>query len=521
MKKKIRWWVVVPPSILVVLSVILNIFMPNIFLEKVNFINNKIIGTFGSTFSIVGVIMLLLCIVIYIHPISKTKIGGKNAKPILKKHTWFGVALCTSVAAGVLFWAIAEPLYHMIDPPKFLGIMPNSNESSLFAMSTMFLHWCFTPYALYTVPAILFAYMYYNKKKSNSLSSMIIPLIGDKLSNKLSPFIDALALYTLILGMASSLATGILTICGGINYIGGYSINKIMLFSVMIVIVFMFIISCTTGLTNGIKKLSNLNIVMFGILVVIVLIFTDLGQVTKIASNGFGSYISNFVKSSTLAASHPEDSWGNSWTVFYWCNWMAWAPITALFLGRISYGYTIREAIFVNFIGPALCAIVWITIFSGSAINMQMNNHLLGNILMKNGAESAIFKFLEAFPLSSIIIPLFVAVLAISLVTTCDSTTSSMSNLCYKGLKKVDDEAGIAIKIFWGVLIGVLGFTMLSTSGIQGIKILSNIGGLPGLIIQLITALSIVKLMFTYKKGNIEDDEKDNIENDEKISNIL
>lgn len=510
MDKKIRWWVVIPPSILIVLSVILNIFIPDIFLQTVNFINNKILNAFGETFSIMGIVMFVLCIVLYFHPISKTKIGGKDAKPILKKHTWFGVALCTSVAAGVLFWAIAEPLYHITEPPAFLGITPNSKESAVFAMSTMFLHWCFTPYALYTVPAIVFAYMYYNKKKSNSLSSIVTPLIGDKLSQKLSPHIDALALYTLIPGMASSLATGILTISGGINYMTDIPITSMMIFIVMVVIVSMFIISCTTGLTNGIKKLSNLNIIMFGLLVVIVLIFSDKAGILKIGSTGFVSYISDFVQNSTLAASYPNDSWGRSWTVFYWCNWMAWAPITALFLGRISYGYTIREAVFVNFIAPALCAIVWITVFSGSVINMQMDNQILGNVLINSGAEAAIFKFLEAFPMSGIIIPLFIAVLFISLVTACDSTTASMSNLCYSGIDKAEDEAGIKIKIFWGVLIGLLGFIMLSTSGIDGIKILSNIGGLPGLLIQIVTALSVIKLILTFKRENNEEVNEEN-----------
>lgn len=514
MNSKIRWWVVLPPSVLIVISVLLNIFIPDLFLNTVNYLNNKILNIFGEVFSIVGIVMLLLCIVIYIHPISKTKIGGKDAKPILKKYTWFGVALCTSVAAGVLFWAIAEPLYHMIDPPKFLGITPNSKESAIFAMSTMFLHWCFTPYAIYTVPAVLFAYMYYNKKKTNSLSSIVSPLIGDKLANKISPFIDALALYTLIPGMASSLATGILTICGGINYATGITVNTMMIFIVMATIVSMFIVSCTTGLTNGIRKLSNLNIVMFGVLILIVLIFTDFGEVVKLGSNGFGSYISDFIQNSTLAASHPDDSWGKSWTVFYWCNWMAWAPITALFLGRISYGYTIREAIFVNFIAPAICAIVWITVFSGSVINIQVKQNTLGNILTQNGAESAVFKFLEIFPLSSIIIPLFIAVLFISLVTSCDSTTSSMSNLCYSGIKRAEDEAGILIKIFLGVLIGLLGFIMLSTSGIDGIKILSNIGGLPGLLIQVITALSTIIIMIKFKK-----EDKDEVKAEEKVKN--
>ncbi|WP_051391412.1 BCCT family transporter [Paraclostridium bifermentans] len=75
MNSKIRWWVVLPPSVLIVISVLLNIFIPDLFLNTVNYLNNKILNIFGEVFSIVGIVMLLLCIVIYIHPISKTKIG--------------------------------------------------------------------------------------------------------------------------------------------------------------------------------------------------------------------------------------------------------------------------------------------------------------------------------------------------------------------------------------------------------------------------------------------------------------
>ncbi|ONI39441.1 hypothetical protein AN639_03845 [Candidatus Epulonipiscium fishelsonii] len=501
-EKKVRWGVVLPPFILIIASVVFNIVSPDAFMEVVNSINNQMLSIFGSVFSWVGVIMCILCILLYFHPLASVKIGGEEAKPILSRFAWFSISLCTSVAAGVIFWAIAEPLYHLTAPPAFLNIDPNSQEAAVFSMATLFLHWCFTPYSMYTIPAVVFAFMYYNQKKSNSLSAISVPLIGDSLAHKLSGGIDALALYTLIPGMASSIATGVLNVCGGINHLWGLEINSLMIFVVMFIVVLMFVVSCTTGLTKGIQKLSRLNIIVFGILLVMIFIFIDKSAMLKISGTGFKEYIFNFIENSTLAASHKEDSWGNSWTVFYWCNWMAWAPITALFLGRISYGYTIRQALTVNFLLPSLFAIVWIGIFSGSSIVMQMQSGVLGRVLLTDGPEVAIFEFLGELPFMGIIIPLFLMVLLLSLVTACDSTTSSMASLCYKGLKSADDEVDFRIKIFWGVLIGALGFIMLSTSGINGIKVLSNIGGFPGLIIQFIAMASIIKIILTYKKDN-------------------
>ena len=502
MSRKLRLGVIVPPTLLIIFSLILNFVNKDKFLNTLNYLNNQILDNFGVTFSIVALIVVILCLILLIHPFSKTKIGGEDAIPLFERHTWFGIALCTGVAAGVLFWAISEPLYHMTSPPLFLKDS-SSNSLGVFALSTMYLHWSFTPFALYTIPAVLFAYLYYNKNLNNSLGIILDPLLKNgvgKDDNKLSNIIDTIALYVLIPGMASSIATGSLTISGGINYLTNLKTSPILLFFITLVIIVTFITSCVTGLTNGIKKLSNMNVLLFLILMVIILFSLNLSEVFGIGRLGIVDYFSNFIEKSVFPSMEKHDTWGKSWTVFYWSNWMAWAPITAMFLGRISYGYTIREAVLINFIFPALFSIVWITLFSGSVISFELKNGLLGNILKNEGPEIVVYKYLELLPVSKIIIPLFLIIILMSIVTACDSTTSAMANLSYKGIKNAEDEASTGVKIFWGMLIGVLSILMLSVTGIDGIKILSNLGGVLGVIIQIISIFSLGKLLFSLKK---------------------
>ena len=131
-------------------------------------------------------------------PIAQVKIGGKKAKPLLSKWRWFTITLCTTIAIGILFWGTAEPIYHLHAPPVGLGITPNSTEAAIFSLSTMFLHWTFTPYGIYTLASLMFALVYYNLKQPFNLGSLLYPLIGDRAHGKLSKVIDAICLYALV-----------------------------------------------------------------------------------------------------------------------------------------------------------------------------------------------------------------------------------------------------------------------------------------------------------------------------------
>jgi len=172
---------------------------------------------------------------------------------------------------------------------------------------------------------------------------------------------------------------------------------------------------------------------------------------------------------------------------------MAWAPLTALFLGRIAYGRTVREIIEFNLFIPALFCGFWMLVFGGAALYIETSGQFeLYNYLVEKGPGHVVFKVFEFYPLSSLISLCFLAITFLSFVTAADSTTAAMSSLSARGISKDNQEAPAWIKILWGSLMGIMAWVMVSYSGIDGIKMSANLGGLPALLMLLPISIALV-----------------------------
>lgn len=247
-KQQLRPFVFFPAFILLVLTIILNVVNPEAFLKMTTTAKNFMVIDMGWLFSIAGVTSLILVILIYFSPLGKIKLGGEDAKPILKKSSWFAITLCTTIAAGILFWGTAEPMWHLAYPPASLGIEPMSPQAAIFAMETMFLHWTFVPYAIYAVPTIMFAFAYYNMKRSFSVGSQIAPLLSVEKQNKVNSLIDAIVLFTVAAGIGSSFGTAVMNMGGGLNSLLGLDNSKTLWVIITVVGTIAFIISSGSGL---------------------------------------------------------------------------------------------------------------------------------------------------------------------------------------------------------------------------------------------------------------------------------
>ena len=207
--------------------------------------------------------------------------------------------------------------------------------------------------------------------------------------------------------------------------------------------------------------------------------------------------------------------------MFYWANWYAWAPITALFLGRISRGYTVRQFIIVNLVLPATSAIVWMATFSGTAMRLDhLTQGSLHQAMQDKGVEAVIFCLFENLPLAGVTTAVFIGITFISYVTAADSNTDAMSNLCAvdpskntsKSEVNPNDEnshleakaakSKMLLKFVWGISIGVIAWVMVSYASIDGIKMMSNLGGLPAMLIIIGTNLALIKLIHKVSKGD-------------------
>lgn len=488
-----KFW---PPFLLLGGTALLSLLFKDPFLAVLQQANDWILQYFSWLFSWSVLFFLVVLIILYFSPFGKVKIGGRAAKPLFSKWRWFSITLCTTIATGILFWGTAEPLFHLNQPPESLGIAPGSGDAAVFSLSTMFMHWTFSPYSMYTVAGLVFAVSFYNLSQPFHTGSMLYPLFGAGVHQKCGTFIDILCLYSLAAGMAASLGAGILTIAGGLNTVIGWKTNEGLLALIGVVIVVTFVLSAASGLMKGIRILSDYNIKAFILLSLFFLIFGPVLFMGKIGWSASGQYITQFIPRSINWDERLDPEWFRSWTIFNWANWLAWTPVTALFLGRLAVGYTVREYIRINLLFPSLFGAVWKLIFSGTAIYFDLQSEgALFATLSHEGPEKVIYALFNEFPMTQVTGIVFLLITFISYVTAADSNTSAMSNICIKGITPAHQESPIYMKIVWGAIVGTLAFIMITFAGIDGIKMISVLGGFPALFLILLVGVSALRLL--------------------------
>ena len=484
-----------PAFTILMLAVALSVIDLERFLSVTQRLNDSILDNFGWLFSYGSFYLLLLTITVYSSPLGKVTIGGSEAEPLLSKPRWLFITLCTTLAVGILFWTTAEPIYHLYGPPESLGIAAGSDEAVAFSISALFLHWSFTPYAIYTIPSLTFALAFYNRRLPFSISSSLSPVFGNAVLGRKADIVDTVALYALVTGMAASLGTGALTLVGGTREIFPIGTNPTTLGIAVLIIVLTFVVSAISGLKRGIARLSFVNTILLLVLGVFVFLVGPTKQQLAIGLDGLESYASNFLELSLLSGSTTGDDWPLQWSVFYWAVWFAWAPVSALFLGRIGRGYSVREFIRINFLYPSLFAITWIIIFSGTALYLDTSQGgELNTALQAMGPEKMLYAIFDDLPLGAITAPLLVFIAYICFVTAADSNTDAIGNLCTEGVTADSQEgAGLGAKLLWGGTIGIVAWSMVSFAGVDGIRMLSNLGGIAAITIVLASSLSLWK----------------------------
>ncbi|MDP3305668.1 MAG: BCCT family transporter [Erysipelotrichaceae bacterium] len=499
--KRLRLVVFLPAFLLLVLTIVLNFTNYDAFLNVTTIAKDFMVIQSGWLFSLVGAACLLVIVGAYFSPLGNVRIGGPDAKPLLNKMSWFTITLCTTIAAGIMFWGMAEPIWHLAYPPVSLGIEPMSAEAAKFAMETLFLHWTFLPYAIYAVPTVVFAFAYYNMKRSFSVGSEIAPIMGKRDQSKIDVAIDAIVIFCVAAGIAASFGTSVMNMGGGINALFGIDNSKLLWVVLTIAGTTAFVVSSATGLFKGIRILSDFNVFLYVIILGALVILGPSAYVFSLGTESLGGFMTNIFDKALFTGAASGDTWASGWTVFYWSNWMAWAPVSAVFLARITYGYTIKEVITMNFVIPSIFSAIWMTIIGGTAINFQMTGavDVLG-IMLEQGSAAAGYAVLGNLPFSGILIFIYLVAVFISFVTATDSTTNAMASISSTGIQDGKQEAPMFIKIIWGTTVGAVSLIFITTLGIDGIRMLSYLGGFPALFLGILSIASLILIMGNPKK---------------------
>ena len=424
------------------------------------------------------------------------KLGGQDAKPEMSFVTWFAISLTSVIAIGICFFGVVEPMSHYLKPPLFTGIEPKSALAGEIAFRFTFLHWAMHPYGIYTAASLCIAVAFYNSKQPFKVSSGLYGLIGDRAKGGWGSAIDSLALFAVIGGVCTSLGFGVMQISGGLKYIWGIPSTQVIYAIIIAVMAAIYTFSSYTGLEKGIAFLSKVNLNIYLYCLAFLLLFGPTVHMLETLATSIGGYLQNIVGMSLYAEPMFKTGWVGNWSDFYYAWWLAFAPISGLFLIRLGYGRTIREYVTVNLVAPCIFAFVWFSFFGGSAI---FYDHFQGaNIadqIAEGGNEVALFALFSHMPISSLNNVIVIIMCALSFITNAHSITSTAAAMTTKGFGSSRDnlEAPGAMKVFWGVAMGLAAWLALAGGGTQGLQTTAIICGLPILVVLIVMSVGLVK----------------------------
>jgi choline-glycine betaine transporter len=487
MDKKIRLSVIAVPSFIFLCLIIVGFMDSKAFITTLNGWFIALMSNWGWTISIGMLVFVAFMVVLLFHPVGKIKLGGPNATPRLTVWQWFATSLCAGIGTGVVFWGAVEPILFTMQPAPSLGLTPGSNDAVMWAMRTTFLHWTFTPYAIYVTFGVILAYTCHNLRKESNVSSGFIPLMGDRATKgKFASFIDTLTVFAIVGGVAGSLGYGILQLGIGVDIIFGIKPTTMIYMIIAAIIVIVYTVSCASGLRRGIMWLSDKNTWIFLIMLVFVLFCGPTAYICNLLTQSVGSYFTYFLEGMTYTAPFPDSElWPQWWDMYWWVDWLSYGPIMGLFFVRLGYGRTIREFVLVNWLMPSLFGFAWFGIFGGTVLNAQIFNGVdLYGIYKASGAEAITFATFDLLPLASIVKPIMLVTIALSFITLANSMVATVSTMSIKDNLGVE-EAPMSLKFFWGFLIGGASLVFTLSGGIDGIKMVKTFAGFPILFVGL------------------------------------
>ena len=505
---KLRMSIFAPMSIIFLSAIITGLVAPAAFLSGINAIVEFAFVNFGWLFQISGNIFLAICLYLMFSKYGNIKLGGPDAKPDMSNWNWFAISLCAGIATGILFWGIAEPIMHFMSPPDFLGLEAGSEAAAMFSMTTTFIHWTYIPYAMYGIAGVGIAYAVYNMKLPYQVSSVLYPLFGNKINGSVGAIVDNICLFAMGGGVAAVLGVGTMQIASGLNVLTGIQASKGLWVSIVLVIVVTYVISSYTGLNRGIRWLSDKNSKLFLIMMVFVFIFGPTRFILSFGTQSVGHFIQNFFERTHYLSPINGSPWPRWWPIYYWAIWLAYAPLTGMFLARLAKGRTIRQFMLVNLIMPATFGLVWFSVFGGSAISLQMKGAGIWESIQQSGLEISVFAFLRNFPLSALTSTIFIIAIYVSIVTLADSMTTTVASLSTSAYNNAGIEPPAKVKFFWGGIMSSMAIINLLSagdkiSGIDATKQIATVAGFPILFFMLLLAYTTVVMIVKQSKYDL------------------
>jgi BCCT family betaine/carnitine transporter len=450
-----------------------------------------IAATFGPLYLLSGVGALLLLLWLAFGRYGNVLLGEEGDTPEFSTFSWVAMLFCAGVGAGLMYWSVIEWGYYYESPP--FGAEPRSVEAAKWASSYGVFHWGIMAWAFYCLPTLAIAYPFYARKVPVLKYSVACHYwLEGRENSLLARGMDFLFMIALIGGAASSLGFSTPLIAALVSRLTGIEASFGLEVGVVGVCVLIFATSVYMGLEKGIKRLSDINMVLALALLAFVLIAGPTLFLLKTALNSVGTVVQNFVQMSTWTDPFTESGFVEDWTVFYWAWWIAYGPFVGLFVTRISRGRTIRDVVVGMLTYGTLGGALFYLLLGNFSLGLQMSGELdVLEILNQEGGNAAIVATLDQLPWAGLVIAMFCFVSVIFTATTYDSASYTLASSATQRLHPSEDPPRWH-RTFWAIALAILPVTLMYVGGIKVAQTAVLVASLPILFTGVLSAFALV-----------------------------
>ncbi|WP_462330214.1 BCCT family transporter [Thiohalocapsa halophila] len=430
---------------------------------------------------------LILSAFLALGPYAHVKLGGDDEEPEFSTVSWIAMLFAGGMGAGLIFWGVAEPLYHFRSPPGMTGETP---EAARLAFALTNLHWGLHAWATYGVCAMVIAYFTFRKQKKPLISTPIESLFPGSTGRRVGAVANVLGVFAVVFGLAGSLTMGTLQIRAGLGELVGTPLDFGMSLLIMGVMYATYMTSTAVGVDRGIKLLSNINMVIAVLLILYITLFGPTAFIFETFIDSIGQYFTQLpALAFHLMPFEGLQQWTAGWTLTYLIWWLAWGPFVGIFIARISRGRTIREFCAGVILVPTLFSMFWFAALGGAGVYIELFG--TGGIaeLVFQDVTRALFVFLDFFPLGQLLGFIALVLIFIFLVTSADSGGFVLSMMTSDG----NLNPPLPYKLIWGTLVAILTVATLFSGSVEVAKAMAVTGAVPFSVVLLLQVIGFMR----------------------------
>ncbi|MEI5522915.1 BCCT family transporter [Streptomyces brasiliscabiei] len=449
---------------------------------------NWVTSTFGWSYLVITLAILIFLVFLAFSPAGDIRLGKDEDRPEFSTPTWFAMILSAVMGIGLVSYGVAEPISHLATPPHGLA-EPNTPAAAVRALQYSYFDWGLQAWAIFAVFGLAIAYSTHRKGRRTLVSQLFEPLLGDRVNGPIGKAIDVLAVFATLFGTTTSLGLGALQVNNGLGRLWGMPVNNVSQVLIIAAVTAVFTLSAVTGVSKGIKFLSQGSTVLAIALFVFMLIVGPAVFIANLYIESVGQWATDFFRMSLQGTAFGGLEWMQWWTYFMMAWWVSWGAFVGVFLARISRGRTIRGFVMGVLVVPSVVFFTWFTVFGGTAIHVDMFEK--GDIAEQTAADinSAFFATLDHFPLAGLTSAIAVLLVVMFFVSGADANTYVLSMMTSDGSLTPRRP----VLVLWGVLTGVTAVVLMLAGGLNALQNTVIVTSLPFLVIIAGLAVSFWK----------------------------